>query len=442
VINHEAIHLAARARARTLQVATVDAQGTVARASEASYVDVAGLTQFAAVDEARTAHYVGGVGPSFLSEAAGVNLIADPTDWRTAAWSEQPALSTAVAAPVVGANVYTLADVGGAGFSAIARQLLTPNASGRHVLSFYMRSLQASGVTVTMRVRDAALTLLGEVPATVIFGQPFIIGSSFPTFKVDARNQWFRIGFEIDLANTDPVVVEFAAVGGASGAAIYASSAQFEEGTALTSFIRAGVRAADTGTPTQLAATATGYTRASGSGSFLTDGFAVGMDVTPTGFTQTTPATITSVSALAMTVRGGRTAQMVGTASLTSGLPVLIGYENISITPTTDTPYCVEEYLPGALAKVTVGAFGELEATPLYVLRLLYPQHTGMTALRRTSDALLTLFAPGTPLTVGSDIARVRSDLAPFPSPITQTEDGWASCTVTIPLRLRTNNSR
>jgi len=198
---------------------------------------------------------------------------------------------------------------------------------------------------------------------------------------------------------------------------------------------------ATTGSAT-LAATATGYTRTSGS--FVADGFAVGMDVTPSGFTQqTTPATITSVSALAMTVQGGRTAQSAGSGrTLVAGLPVLIGYENLDVTPAADTPYCVEEYLPGALAKATVGAFGELEATPLYVLRLLYPQRTGMTALRRTADALLNLFAPSTPLTVGSDVARVRGDLAPFPSPITQTEDGWASCTVTIPLRLRTNNSR
>ena len=191
-----------------------------------------------------------------------------------------------------------------------------------------------------------------------------------------------------------------------------------------------------------LAATATGYTRASGS--FLTDGFAVGMDVTPTGFTQTAVGTITEVSALAMAINGGRTVQSSGSGrTLAVNFPSRVHYENKRLVPDAGHPYVAEEYLPGGgPSKETVGAFGELEVRPTYVLRLHAPPDTGISALRQYTDALTTHFAPGTPITVGSDTARVRTDVGPFASPIQQTEDGWAVTVLSIPLRLRTANSR
>lgn len=192
---------------------------------------------------------------------------------------------------------------------------------------------------------------------------------------------------------------------------------------------------------TTLAATATGYTRLTGS--FLDDGFAAGMEVTPSGFTETATGVITAVSALAMTIKGGRSVEASGAGrTLTANLPSARLYENVPLTPTADEPYLVESYLPGGLTKATLGQRGELEATPTYVLQLYAPPATGIGAIRRTLDALTAHFAPGTAIAVGSDVARVRGDVAPIQSQLTQTEAGWAVATLTIPLRIRTANSR
>ena len=202
-----------------------------------------------------------------------------------------------------------------------------------------------------------------------------------------------------------------------------------------------GTTIATTGTMT-LEASATQYIR--GSGSFLTDGFAVGMEVTPVGFPQTSVGRITAVTALTMTINGGRTvATSAGSRSLTAYLPAMRGYENVSITPVADTPYVTEEYLPGGGTTLTVGAnSATLEALPIYVLTLFAPQNTGLGALRRSLDALLERFAPGTPLTVGSDVLRVRSDVIPSATAIRQLESGWAFSQLSISLSLFTANSR
>ena len=194
-----------------------------------------------------------------------------------------------------------------------------------------------------------------------------------------------------------------------------------------------------------LSATATGYARASGS--FVTDGFRAGMEVTPTGFTQTTVCTITAVTALTMTVKDGRTVQSSGAArTLAVGLPATRAWENAALVgasaPVVGVPYVAEEYLPGGMRKVTTGSFGELEAEPMYVVRFHGVPDTGFSALGMYRDAVLDLFPPTLPLTVGSDFLRVRHDVAPSASQIRRTDDGRAVVTVSIPLSIRTANSR
>lgn len=191
---------------------------------------------------------------------------------------------------------------------------------------------------------------------------------------------------------------------------------------------------------TTLEATATGYARAAGS--FLTDGFAVGMEVTPSGFTQTATGVIEAVTALTMTMKGGRTAQASGAGrSLIAYLPSLRGYENKAITPVAREPYCTEEYLPGGASVETIGANADLEVRPTYVLNLFAPQDTGIGALSRTADALITHCAPKTAIAVGADVLRVRGDVVPSRTAIRQLADGWAVCSLSIPLRLRTLNT-
>jgi hypothetical protein len=185
---------------------------------------------------------------------------------------------------------------------------------------------------------------------------------------------------------------------------------------------------------TSLGATSTGYSRASGS--FLTDGFAVGMEVVGNGFIQganNEAKTITAVTALALTCAG---------RTISVGLPELRAWENVPVTPVTGRPYIREQYIPGPLARETLGAFGRLEARPMYGIGVYGVTNTGLGGVLDYADALLTLFAPGTAIVASNgDTLRVRSDTAPFRGQLMQHESGWAMVLVTVPLRVRTTNS-
>lgn len=195
---------------------------------------------------------------------------------------------------------------------------------------------------------------------------------------------------------------------------------------------------ATTGTTT-LAATTSGYTRAAGS--FLDDGFAVGMEVTPTGFTSNTPRVITAVSALSMTVNATLTAQAAaGGRSLTVGLPSQRAWENVAFQPTAGVPWVREEFLPGPTQQVTIGPGGDLEVTPMYAIHVNVKDDTGLTA-KRYVQALRVLFAPRTqiPLSNG-DTIRVRGDTGPYAGQLLQSQPGFAVQPFTVPLRLRSPN--
>jgi hypothetical protein len=192
---------------------------------------------------------------------------------------------------------------------------------------------------------------------------------------------------------------------------------------------------------TTLEATANGYQRAAGS--FLTDGFAVGMEVTPTGFTDTTPRVITAVTALTMTVDGVVTVDAPSAGrTLAVGLPSRRAWENTDFTPAPGNLYVEEQYIPGANAQLTIGAHGILEMTPLYVAILYFLANTGFLAQQRYGDALLALFAPRTTIALSNgDSLRVRTNPAPYAGQIRQRDGGWAYKVVTIPLLLHTANA-
>jgi hypothetical protein len=197
-----------------------------------------------------------------------------------------------------------------------------------------------------------------------------------------------------------------------------------------------------------LAATTTGYTRTTGS--FVTDGFAVGMEILPAGFTANLRATITAVSALSMTVNRTLTAQTAGSArSLTVGMPGTRVWENAEPSDasgapasiTQGSPYFEEQYLPGPAARATLGTGGELEWLPMYAPRVYVPANGGAKAARGYSDALLSHFAPETTMAVSTDTLRVRSIPAPYSGQLLPGDPGFAMVPVTIPLLLRTPNS-
>lgn len=190
-----------------------------------------------------------------------------------------------------------------------------------------------------------------------------------------------------------------------------------------------------------LAATATGYSRAAGS--FVTDGFVIGQEVTPSGFVSNTPGTITAISPLTMTISGGRTALgSAGGRTLRVGLPSAQSWENVLFTPSTGKPYVSEQYVPGPVAQVTLGALGDLEFTGIYVLHVYVPSNTGISADGKYADRLLDLFAPRTAIALSNgDVVRIRSDVGPYRGQRVQPEPGWSVIPVNIPFRLRTANA-
>lgn len=177
-----------------------------------------------------------------------------------------------------------------------------------------------------------------------------------------------------------------------------------------------------------LSATATGYARPNGS--FIADGFAVGMEVTPTGFTQTTVALITDLTALTMTVQGGRSAQAEAPSrSLTVGLPERRGWQNETFDPDGLHPFIEEEYVPATRTLLSCPSDGgTLERVGLYVIRWYAQAGKGLGCLSTPAEALCQHFRHGTQFADGLAVINP----APSPSGIRADTPGWAVNTVRI----------
>jgi hypothetical protein len=192
---------------------------------------------------------------------------------------------------------------------------------------------------------------------------------------------------------------------------------------------------------TSLSATATGYERAAGS--FITDGFRVGMEITGTSFTNaenTAAKTLTAVATLTLTAPGC-VVEAAGTRTIQVPLPAGREWENIEFESVAGSPWVQEQYSPGPMATKTLGATAELEVLPQYSVNVYTPSGVGSSAAVLYSDKLLTLFAPNTALSIASGTLVVRTDVAPFTGQLLQAGPGYAVVPVTVPLRLRTTNS-
>jgi hypothetical protein len=190
-----------------------------------------------------------------------------------------------------------------------------------------------------------------------------------------------------------------------------------------------------------LEATLSGYQRADG-GSFLTDGFAVGMEVTPSGFAETDRGVIAAVTATVMTLRDSHSAEAPGAGrSLTVGLPELAAWDNTHLSPEAGRPYIEEEYIPATsslLSSPSTG--GTAEDTGLYVIRWYGLANTGLASITNAASAILELFKSGTALSIADGTVRVRGDIGPFRGPIRGDQPGWSVVTVTVPWRLYSTN--
>ena len=210
---------------------------------------------------------------------------------------------------------------------------------------------------------------------------------------------------------------------------------------------------------TTLAATTTGFTRAAGS--FITDGFVVGMEILAAGFSTAANngnGVVTSVAAGtllvdAYTVTLGVTGYTVAARTLATeaaaagrtisvGLPAMRAWENTALTPVAGKPYLEEDYVPATERLFTSpAASGMVEETGLYVLKWYGLSGKGISALRKSVHALKLLYTPGTKLTAGSHTVRVRADAATQTGQIIPLTGGMAVLVLPVPWLALSNNA-
>lgn len=164
-----------------------------------------------------------------------------------------------------------------------------------------------------------------------------------------------------------------------------------------------GTVAASTGLAT-LSATASGYARPSGS--FVTDGFTVGMEITPTGFSNSAVEVVTDVQPLALTVRTSHPAQpAAGTRSLSARMPQRRAFDGQPLEIVPDALAMREEYVPAPSDTITTSPRGGLTTeSGFYLVTLFAPQAVGEWVLDALGHALKRRFAGGTVLAAG-DVA-------------------------------------
>ena len=213
--------------------------------------------------------------------------------------------------------------------------------------------------------------------------------------------------------------------------------------TQLAFRARAATLSVATTGSTTLSASATGYARAAGS--FVADGFVVGMELAASGFTvagNNGPHVIASVTALALSCTGCAIDGAAVGRTITVGLPGILADENLTISPDPTRPYLEEDYAPATNRGVTFPLQGGVvEETGLYVLKWYGLANTGIASIRKGVDALKALFAPGTTIASGPNTVYVRSDVGPWSSQLLPQGNGFTVCTLTVPWRARTSNT-
>lgn len=191
---------------------------------------------------------------------------------------------------------------------------------------------------------------------------------------------------------------------------------------------------------TSLSATTTGYARAAGS--FLTDGFRVGMEITSvTGFstggnnqaTTSQGRMITAVTATAISCSGCTTESAGSGRTITVGIPYQKASEDVAFTPVGGFPYTEEVLVPtGTRVHTFPVSTGHMTDDGLYVVTVY--GLSGKGSLRAYADAILARFAPGTTFTLSDgNTLRIPSQLGPKAGAITRIDGGWSFVVCEIP---------
>jgi hypothetical protein len=187
-----------------------------------------------------------------------------------------------------------------------------------------------------------------------------------------------------------------------------------------------------------LSATTTGYARASGS--FITDGFAVGQEITTAGFDANAVAVITALSATAMRIDTTIAAESAASGrSIRALLPVGRALENVKFDPSPDRPWIQEQYVPATTTRRTTASNGgHADETGFYIVTYYGLAGKGSAAILRVTDAIVALFTSGTTVTDGTNAIEVTGFPGPNGGQVIEQDDGYARRVVEIPWRAHT----
>lgn len=207
----------------------------------------------------------------------------------------------------------------------------------------------------------------------------------------------------------------------------------------------AAVVVVTTGIINDLSATTAGFARASGS--FITDGFADGMELHGTGFNagNNLPLMIKGQVLTGLLPVAGLTVQPIAAGrTLSVGIPSDRRWENTQpINPPAPggRPYITDQWGASTIdfkAGPVEGGYNEEEGT--YYLTWFGLGNIGIPALYREIAALKALFMPGTKIAVGSLFIRVGAR-GPRVGQLTPLENGMAYIQLSIPWRCASVNA-
>lgn len=199
-----------------------------------------------------------------------------------------------------------------------------------------------------------------------------------------------------------------------------------------------------------LAATAVGFTRASGS--FILDGWAAGMTAIPAGFplSLSTPGNGFVVASVEPTLLRVTTAlPSIPSASsrvLEAVVPRPVFGENVavpaSLAPVPGVPYTLTE--SWHMGSELLGAPAEdstREDRGAFAVMLHGIVGVGEKALTDAAEAVLSRFPPGLTIPIGAESVRIRTDSPPFMSALLPISGTHVRCDVTIPWRSYRRNA-
>jgi hypothetical protein len=187
-----------------------------------------------------------------------------------------------------------------------------------------------------------------------------------------------------------------------------------------------------------LGASTSGYTRASGS--FVTDGFAAGMEITPVGFPTNAPVIVKSVAPLLLsTVTPLAAVSAAGSRSIIDTIPADREWENTQNPGTTTVatrPKISDQWVPATSS--STGAPSRISTvtdTGLYVLTWFGLGNKGKLALRSEIQALKELYPPGLKIPVGDADLRITGNPGPLAGQLIPLDNGYTAVTLRIPWR-------